>query len=269
MLIKQITGTFFLFLVLGFMQLQSAFAYTSPSQSSKPTIDLSDQKGKPVPNFAAIKDVKQKKRAFFSYIRPHVLAMNEKIKQQRATIIAIHTTWKKTPQLSEEEQAKFMKIADRYHVDLTLPFNQIYAELIKRVDVIPAELVLVQAANESAWGTSRFAKQGKNFFGIWCYKKGCGIVPKKRNKGAVHEVAKFDTVAQCIEHYFFNLNTHGFYKDFRQLRFKLRQKGEPITADKLAAGLKNYSERRQAYVDELRAMIRHNKPYFGLPKISY
>ena len=42
----------------------------------------------------------------------------------------------------------------------------------------------MQAANESAWGTSRFARIGLNFFGQWCYSKGCGMVPKRRNTGA-------------------------------------------------------------------------------------
>ena len=38
-------------------------------------------------------------------------------------------------------------------------------------DVIPVnkELLLAQAALESGWGTSRFAKEGKNLFGIRTY----------------------------------------------------------------------------------------------------
>ena len=69
-----------------------------------------------------------------------------------------------------------------------------WKKLLERVDAVALEVALAQSANESAWGQSRFAKQGNNFFGQWCYRKGCGIVPKKRDKGGRHEVAKFKSV---------------------------------------------------------------------------
>jgi len=39
---------------------------------------------------------------------------------------------------------------------------------------------MAQAANESAWGLSRFAQKGNNLFGKRCVKKGCGIVTDQR-----------------------------------------------------------------------------------------
>ncbi|HKJ91279.1 MAG TPA: glucosaminidase domain-containing protein, partial [Oceanipulchritudo sp.] len=45
-------------------------------------------------------------------------------------------------------------------------------DLRRRVDVIPPSLALAQAALESGWGTSRFAREGNNLFGIWCYTPG-------------------------------------------------------------------------------------------------
>ena len=50
--------------------------------------------------------------------------------------------------------------------------REIVNELMLRVDVLPVSLALAQAANESAWGTSRFALQGNNIFGQWCYEPG-------------------------------------------------------------------------------------------------
>ena len=62
-----------------------------------------------------------------------------------------------------------------------------------------------------------------------------------------------------IRAYLLNLNTHKTYAVLRQDRRDLRKKGKPLTGDALASGLMNYSERGQAYVDELRTIIHSNR----------
>jgi Bax protein len=130
--------------------------------------------------------------------------------------------------------------------------------LIRRVDSIPEALILVQAANESGWGASRFAQQGYNFFGLWCFKKGCGFVPRQRDDDAKHEVAKFTDLSHAVMTYMRNLNRHYAYKDLRMIRENLRQDGKPVTARALASGLLSYSERGQEYINELKSMLRVN-----------
>jgi Bax protein len=127
------------------------------------------------------------------------------------------------------------------------------------VDTIPASLVLAQAANESAWGTSRFARQGKNVFGIWCFRDGCGKVPNARAPGKRHEVASFDSVQDGVSYYLLLLNTHPAYAQLRSLRDEKRRVDEKPTGATLAEGLLRYSERGGAYVRELQAMIRVNQ----------
>ena len=131
--------------------------------------------------------------------------------------------------------------------------------LRRRVNVIPASLVLAQAANESGWGTSRFARQGNNLFGLWCYTENCGIEPARRQAGAKHQVAAFDNVEAGIKYYFYTINSHPAYRDLRIRRENLIASGQAVTGIELASGLMSYSERGQAYVDEIRAMIRVNQ----------
>ncbi len=47
-------------------------------------------------------------------------------------------------------------------------------------------------------------------------------------------------------------------QELREIRADHRQNGEDPDASELAGGLMRYSERGQEYIDELRAMIRHN-----------
>jgi Bax protein len=132
---------------------------------------------------------------------------------------------------------------------------------MKRVDTVPLELVLSQAANESAWGTSRFARKANNLFGQWCFSKGCGLVPARRNAGSTHEVAAFKSPQLSVRSYLRNLNTGRVYKDLRNIRAAKRAEGKQATAYEIAAGLSKYSERGQAYVKEIRAMIKYNGKY--------
>lgn len=207
----------------------------------------------PIADFSQYTDIKQKKNAFFLYLLPRIRAANTEIKQQRQWLKNLDINL-----LSADEQTQFLNLVDMYEVKETETTKQ-YQELLIRVNTIPASLVLAQAANESAWGTSRFAIDGNNLFGQWCYVKGCGIVPKKRTHGASHEVAKFGSVYDSVKSYMRNLNSQFSYADLRALRAKSAAKGKSISGYKLANGLLAYSTRREAYVNEIQAMIKSNK----------
>ena len=210
-----------------------------------------------LPDFSTIEPVSARKSAFFNYIRPVVRQENMRIRYDRAFIESIAGNIRQDNYHQNANLRKLQRIAKRYHYEIK-DVNQAIEQLLLQVDVIPEALVLVQAANESAWGTSRFARQANNLFGQWCYTAGCGLVPKNRNKGAKHEVRKFDSPKASIVSYMRNLNSHAAYKEFRQIRSQLKRNNRKVTAIKLAQGLLNYSERREAYVHELVEMIKQN-----------
>ena len=165
--------------------------------------------------------------------------------------------------LSKDDVERLTWLEEEYRVKSTQPLKVKLPALLQKIDVLPVELVLVQAANESAWGTSRFARKGYNFFGLWCFSKGCGFVPNRRNEGASHEVAKFDSLSRATYTYMRNLNRHDAYADLREIRSRLRANQIPITGVALAEGLMNYSERGAAYVEELQTMIRFNEEFLS------
>lgn len=91
-------------------------------------------------------------------------------------------------------------------------------------------------------------------------------MPSKRNEGAAHEVAKFDSSQGAVHAYFMNVNRNNAYAELRIIRAKLHSSPEALTpeqeANALANGLIRYSERGEAYVEEIQAMIRHNSQYW-------
>lgn len=214
-----------------------------------------------LPKFSSISSVQEKKKQFFDFLRPTIIAENNKIETERRKLKKMLTTLSLGEALDIDELKIFTSLVKKYKVNPKKTQLRQATELLKRVDIIPQSLVLVQAANESAWGTSRFSRIGLNFFGIWCYREGCGMVPNGRNHGAIHEVAAFKSVEAGIKRYLYNINTNPAYQVFRAIRAQLREHKQPLSPQILATGLLPYSERGADYVLEMRDMLRHNRKY--------
>ena len=193
-------------------------------------------------------DVQARKTAFFAFMRPIIEAENRRIQVLRQRLIAARKVGGKPVWVAA--------VAADYRLKWT---GAEWQALLRRVDTAPLPLVLAQSANETNWGRSRFARQGNNMFGQWCFKPGCGLVPKRRTVGKSHEVASYATVNASIRAYLHNINTSPAYRLLRDLRQRARRQGKEPTASQMAGGLANYSERGAAYVKDIRAMIKSNR----------
>jgi Bax protein len=209
-----------------------------------------------LPDFQNISDAKSKKTRFFEFVKMLADDENQRIMQQRQMLLSLL----KSSQLSDKQQQWLASLAEEYRYDGSGDeLVAVIKALLKRVDIVPVSLVLSQAANESAWGTSRFAVEGNNLFGQWCFKPGCGMIPLGRPQGARYEVARYDSPRQSVTKYISNLNTNSAYQSLRTLRAEQRRRQQPLAGEKLAQGLLKYSSRGEEYVKELVAMIRFNK----------
>lgn len=208
-----------------------------------------------LPDFSQYQDTAEKKNAFFSFLYPRIVLANSRILIERQYL----ETLSRKDALDESETNWLEQQAERLRVDEEPGSDEMFRRLRSRIDVIPPSLVMAQAANESAWGTSRFALVGNNLFGQWCFSRGCGVVPQGREEGKTHEVAAFDSPYRSIRSYIQNLNRHPSYQMVRDLRRKARESGRFASGTSLAAGLVSYSERGEEYISEIRSMISFNK----------
>ena len=84
------------------------------------------------------------------------------------------------------------------------------------IEKVNLELLLAQAALESGWGNSRFARVGKNLFGMRTYDlKEPHMLPS--NKPKKWGVKVYQHECDSIEHYINVLNNGSAYKDYRSL----------------------------------------------------
>lgn len=209
------------------------------------------------PDFSDYEAGTERKQMFFTYFLPLVQERNQEIRLIRQDI----EVWSQDPDaLGWWDRGEAEDLAEAYGMDsFDTTKTDDWDRLLSRVDIVPPSLALVQAANESAWGTSRFSREGNNFYGQWCFTEGCGMVPGSRDAGKAHEVASFGSAQESVERYIRNLNSHDAYVPLRRIRASLRDSEQPITGVALAAGLGKYSERGDEYIKELKSMIRFNK----------
>jgi len=211
------------------------------------------------PDFASIPNVGVKKQQFFDFLQDYIVAENAEIVRDRIDLQRYADIANSGVALSAPEREWVLKLAENYRIETAqLSDSETVKELMKRVDGIPVSLALAQAANESAWGTSRFTLEGNNIFGQWCYEAGCGIVPAQRRDGATHEVESFASLESAVRAYFLNINSHPSYRHLREIRAEMRQFHEELDAMELAYGLGRYSERGDNYVDEVQNIIIQN-----------
>ncbi|MFM2042691.1 MAG: hypothetical protein RLY86_1267 [Pseudomonadota bacterium] len=198
-----------------------------------------------------------RKQLFIKTMLPLVLMANERIGADRARLQHLHGLREAGHGLSQQDQVWLADLADRYGLDRSEGVDTTL--LLRRVDLVPVSLTLAQAAEESGWGTSRFAQQGNALFGqlTWSPDQ-AGIAPRNRQPGESHRFRSFEDLFASVQAYMHNLNTHRAYLDFRRQRASLRKADKPLDGLHLAGTLVRYSERGQGYVGALRQLIRVN-----------
>lgn len=207
-------------------------------------------------DWSSLKGGDRRKRLFVKTVLPLILKANAEIRFERRQLLVIESDAGGDLAAVPPAARDWLDgLAARYGLEAPD-----FAALKRRVDEIPVSLALAQAANESGWGTSRFAREGNALFGQWTWNPAEGMRPKEmRAEKGSYAVKKFDTLGQSVAGYMANLNRHGAYAPLRERRAARRAAGQPISGSALAAGLIKYSERGQDYIDEIRAMIQHNK----------
>ena len=193
-------------------------------------------------------DTKKKRELFIKIVLPLILDENDKITEDRKKLFKI--IGKNFNTVGERVWLK--RRFREYKIE-----DQDLAKLKMRMDIVPVSIAIAQAANESGWGTSRFALEGNALFGQWTWSKK-GISPKNKDSDQSHKILQFQILKASVRAYKNNLNTHNAYQEFRETRAKLRQENKEIIGLQLTKYLKNYAAIGVKYVAIIEDIIERN-----------
>ena len=196
-----------------------------------------------------ISSSKKKKDMFIKIILPLIVKENTKIRIDRKRLFTILNKSSNTDIEKKWLEKKFKQYGVRQND---------FSSLKVRMDEIPASLAIAQAAKETGWGTSRFARKGNALFGQWTWS-GEGLKPKEAEKGETHKVMKFNSLQLSVRAYLRNLNTHKSYINLRKARSELRSNDKPLDSLILSKHLDKYAETGSQYIEVIQKIINQNK----------
>jgi len=201
----------------------------------------------------------QSKKNFVKTLLPLISYENQNILLERSKLENLRVFLDKNNTLSKSDLKFLNNISKKYRIKTTDKHKyDLINELLERVDIIPNSIVLAQAANESGWGTSRFAKEFNALFGEYTYNYSDGVVPLLREEGKTHLVKAFDSVDKSVQSYFNNLNSHYAYSTFREVRKLMREKNNFSNIKLLIKELDSYAADIN-YIKTINLIIDANK----------
>ena len=204
-------------------------------------------------DFMEIQPIIERKRLFINTLIPIIYSENLQILNDRKKIL---DWWRESDgeNFSRDFWPQWLfELSEKYGSS-----DSNLGNLLVRVDIIPISLALAQAAIESGWGTSRYSREGNAVFGQYTFDESKGLKPRERNKNQEFFIKKFSNLSESVRSYLKNINTHLAYADFREERKKLRMSGENLSGYKLVNFLKDYSERKEFYIKDVKEIMTSN-----------
>jgi len=127
---------------------------------------------------------------------------------------------------------------------------------------IPYEMITGMGALETGYGTSRFAEQANNLFGIRTYNdKVPHILIESDKEWSGWGIRKFESKCQSVEYLVDLLNSHYAYKDFRDKRQQMLDKEQNLETEELLKTLTNVFHTTPDYTERVLKQIPRIRKY--------
>tara|TARA_B100001248_G_C27379674_1_gene456247 strand:- start:607 stop:1566 length:960 start_codon:yes stop_codon:yes gene_type:complete len=210
------------------------------------------------------------KKDFVKTVLPIIINENQNILMTRSFVKNLKNKLETFRTLENKEIRTLNDIAKNYNIKYLKKHKlDLVNEILFNVDVIPNSIVLAQAAIESGWGSSRFAREHNALFGEYTYDTEKGVIPLNRDSGKTHLIKSFNSLDSSVKSYFNNINSHYAYREFRDIRKIMRDKNNFSNVNLLVEKLETYAADSN-YVNTIRSVIeKNNFKLFDNKTISY
>ncbi len=128
---------------------------------------------------------------------------------------------------------------------------------IPRRQRVNTELIIAQAIVESNYGTSRFARDGNNLFGIRVWSKE-GMLPYRQPESIDWRVRVFKNKCESVKYYIEILNTKRVYAEFRRVR-EITVNRDPIAMAKTLDNFSTNKEYEKHVIEVIRKLRNESK----------
>lgn len=192
---------------------------------------------------------------FYEMLLPVVLKANEALIAEREQVLRLRKEFYETGDLTAESMDELKKWIERYDVKLSDDLDTLFNTLVPRVDAVTPTLLLTMAAEDSGFGTSRYAREYNAIFNQRDWD-GNGAVPDEAQKeGPQYRIKIFPSLYEAVLSEIHYLNTNGYFENYRIAREKYRRTDNPMRGYSIAHLLINFPYRPIKYPDILKHLI--------------
>jgi len=130
---------------------------------------------KPVPNFSTYTDVKEKKEAFFNYLRPEVEKQNAYLLTLRHYVQTLYRKALANESLSEEDMARLEWLEEEYRVKPTQPLKRNCWRCYKKLMFYQSNLYLFRLQTSRLGEPVALREKAITFLGCGAFLKGVAL----------------------------------------------------------------------------------------------
>ena len=123
-----------------------------------------------------------------------------------------------------------------------------------KFQIVPREIIIAQAVIESDYGTSRFAKEANNLFGIRTYDLSLPHVKPLNQPDSKFGLKKYKDKCDSVVDYYKVINNGNAFERFREVRYKMILSNE-INVFELVETLERYASNPN-YVNLVKKTIK-------------
>ena len=192
---------------------------------------------------------------FFEMLYPLILKANEEVEKHRGEIKILEKEFYDTGRLTEASRNKLNEWLVFYDVPESEDLSALFHRLLLRADTIAPTLLLSMAAQDSGFGTSRYAREYNALFNQQDWN-GNGAVPdEKQKEGPQYRIKTFPSLYDAVVSQIHYLNTYRTFENFRTARAKYRQTKQEIRGLALTYLLVNFPFKPIKYPDIIKYLI--------------
>lgn len=192
---------------------------------------------------------------FYEMMLPVVLKANETLAGERERLMRLKREFDETGGLRAASMDELQALVKRYDVKPSDDFGTLFNALSLRVDGVTPTLLLAMAAQDSGFGTSRYAREYNAVFHQRDWN-GDGAVPDEtQKKGPQYRIKVFDSLYEAVVSRIHYLNTNGYFENYRTARAKYRRSNNPMRGYSIAHLLINFPYKPVEYPDIIKHLI--------------
>ncbi len=192
---------------------------------------------------------------FYEIMTPVILKANETLAKEREQVMALKKEFDENADLSPDSMKKLDNLIVGYGVKPSDDLGTLFDELIPRVDGVTPTLLLTMAAEDSGFGTSRYAREYNAVFHQRDWN-GNGAVPdEKQKEGPQYRIRMFPSLYDAVLSQIHYLNTNGYFENYRMARAKYRRTDNLMRGYSVAHLLINFPYKPIKYPDIIKHLI--------------